>query len=54
MADSSQLSYRERDVDNTLSEHDRRITRLEKAGLLTIGYMLAKGSTFITDFAQFF
>ena len=46
-------SYREKDVDNTLEEHDTRISRLEKIALVGVGYGLAEGSTFITDIAQF-
>jgi len=43
------LSYRQRDVDDTLDEHDNRISRLEKAALIGAGYGLAEGSKFVTD-----
>jgi hypothetical protein len=42
------LSYREKDVDETLNDHDRRITRLEMAGLVALGWGLAE-STQLTD-----
>lgn len=48
------LSYRENDVDQTLDEHDRRISRLEKIALIGIGYGLAEGSAFITDITSLF
>lgn len=35
-------SYREQSVDEALDEHDRRITRLEKAGLVVLGYAIAE------------
>jgi hypothetical protein len=42
------LSYRERDVDESLDEHDRRISRLEKAGLIALGWGIAESSA-LTD-----
>lgn len=42
------LSYRERDVDDTLDNHDRRITRLEMAGLVALGWGIAESSQ-LTD-----
>lgn len=35
------LSYREQNVEDDLNEHDRRISRLEKAVLIMVGYVLA-------------
>jgi hypothetical protein len=35
------LTYREQAVDETLDEHDRRISRLEKALLIAVGYVFA-------------
>jgi hypothetical protein len=42
-------TYRQRDVDDTLDDHEGRITRLEKIALLSVGYGLAEGWTIITD-----
>lgn len=36
-------TYREQDVDDTLDDHEQRISRLEKAALVGIGYGLAEG-----------
>jgi hypothetical protein len=36
-----ELTYREQDVDETLDDHDRRISRLEKLALLAVGYVTA-------------
>lgn len=44
-------TYRQQDVDHTLSDHERRITRLEKVALLGVGYGLAEGSNIVTQFA---
>ena len=49
---SSRLSYREKDVDDRLDEHGRRISRLEKAILVGVGYGLAEGSNLVTDLVQ--
>lgn len=38
-----QPTYRQQDVDDTLDEHDRRLSRLEKAVLVGFGYGLAEG-----------
>ena len=46
-------SYRERDVDDTLDEHDTRISRLEKAFLVGAGYGLATGAEIVTQVTQF-
>jgi len=40
-ADEIPLTYREQAVEDTLDEHDRRISRLEKALLIAMGYVLA-------------
>jgi len=36
------LTYREQAVEDALDEHDRRISRLEKALLIAIGYVFAE------------
>jgi hypothetical protein len=36
-----QLTYREKAVEEELDDHDRRISRLEKALLIAVGYVLA-------------
>jgi len=46
-------TYRERDVDHTLDDHEQRINRLEKAVLVGFGYGLAEGSQLITEISQF-
>lgn len=46
-------SYRERDVDETLDEHDYRISRLEKVALMGIGYGIATGAEAVTQVTQF-
>lgn len=45
------LTYREQDVDERLDEHDRRISRLEKASLIVLGYGIAEGSSIIETLA---
>lgn len=35
------LTYRERNVDDELDDHESRISRLEKAFLIGVGYVLA-------------
>lgn len=55
MADAQQEyepSYRQRDVDNMLAEHEKRLTRLEKIALLGLGYGLASGAEIITNITQ--
>jgi len=47
------LSYRERDVHDTLSDHEQRISRLEKAALVGFGYGLASGAQIVQQFAPF-
>lgn len=39
-----ELSYREKDVDAKLEEHDRRISRLEKAGLVALGWGISESA----------
>lgn len=46
-ADVEQLNYRKRSVDETLQEHERRITRLEKVMLVAIGYVISDAGLFI-------
>lgn len=36
-------TYRQQDVDGTLENHETRISRLEKAGLIAVGYAAASG-----------
>lgn len=45
-------TYRQQDVDNTLDDHEIRISRLEKAVLIGIGYGLAEGSQLIVDMTR--
>lgn len=53
-SDSSyEPSYRQKSVDGTLDEHEKRITRLEKAGLIVLGYSIAEGSGIVETFAAF-
>lgn len=47
--EANSLSYRERDQDATLEEHEQRITRLETAGLIVGGYMLNDGANFVVE-----
>lgn len=48
-SDINRLSYREEDVDETLAEHERRITRLEKVSLVVMGYLIADGATIVNE-----
>ncbi|AGF91193.1 hypothetical protein HAPG_00007 [Halorubrum phage GNf2] len=47
-------TYRQQDVDETLNDHDTRISRLEKLALLVVGYGIAEGGNIVTELAQFF
>lgn len=47
---SDRLTYRKQDVDETLEEHDRRITRLEKAAYIGLGYVLATSPEIASKF----
>jgi hypothetical protein len=47
-------TYREQDVDETLDNHDTRLSRLEKVALLGIGYGLAEGNQLIQAVFGFF
>lgn len=49
----SQLSYRERDVDDTLDDHENRLNRLEKVMLVAFGYGIASGAETVTQIGQF-
>jgi hypothetical protein len=40
-SEQPQLTYREQAVEEELDDHDRRISRLEKALLIAVGYVLA-------------
>lgn len=48
----ARLSYREREVDNTLDDHEIRISRLEKVSLVVVGYALAEGGSLVNDIIQ--
>lgn len=43
-------SYRQEDVDTTLEDHERRITRLEKVALVAAGYLVADGADIVETF----
>lgn len=47
-------SYRQKSVDTTLDQHERRISRLEKVALITVGYGIAEGSQIVTDISGLF
>lgn len=47
-------TYRQKDVDTTLDEHDTRLSRLEKAALIALGYGIADGGEMLTEIAAFF
>lgn len=51
---SYEPTYREQDVDETLDNHDTRLSRLEKVALLGIGYGLAEGNQLIQAVFGFF
>jgi len=40
--DGYEPTYRERDVDETLDEHEQRLTRLEKLSFIILGYIAAE------------
>lgn len=50
MSDSSanELSYRERDQAETLDNHEKRITRLEKFAYVGMGAIAAQSDSLIT------
>lgn len=50
----NRLSYRERDVDETLDDHEARITTLERAKLLGIGYLLSEAPNIAGTVIGFF
>lgn len=50
-SDVNRLSYRKNDVDETLADHERRITRLEKVALVVTGYLVADGATIVNEIA---
>jgi len=52
-ADVEQLNYREQNVDETLTDHERRITRLEKVTLVAIGYVLSDANLLIDPLLTF-
>jgi len=45
--------YRKKNVDERLDDVERRITRLEKVALVTLGYGLATGADIITTLTTF-
>jgi len=47
------LTYRERDVDDELDDHERRISRLEKAGLVAVGYGVAEQNMIVETIFAF-
>jgi hypothetical protein len=51
---SYEPTYRQQNVDSTLSNHESRISRLEKMALIGIGYGLAEGSNLVTKLVGFF
>lgn len=46
-------TYRQRDVDDTLEDHDSRISRLEKGALVGLGYALATAPEVVGQVMQF-
>jgi len=46
-------TYRQSNVDDTLEDHDTRISRLEKAILVLIGYGIAEGGNIVTEIMQY-
>lgn len=59
MGDESEKSgydptYRQEDVDDILKDHDSRITRLERGGLVLIGYLLGFTAVNAGEIVQFF
>mgnify|MGYP000146682147 CR=1 FL=1 len=51
--ESEDLTYRERSVDDELSEHEDRISRLEKAFLVGVGYVFAEQGVVVETFLSF-
>jgi len=49
-----ELPYRERHVDETLDDHEQRITSLERGKLLAIGYILAEAPSIVASLSGFF
>ena len=51
--ESEDLTYRERSVDDELSEHEDRISRLEKAFLVGVGYVFAEQGVVVETLLSF-
>jgi hypothetical protein len=51
-AASYEPTYRQQEIDGTLDDHEARISRLEKAGLVAVGYGLASGADIVVDLSQ--
>jgi len=49
---SYEQSYRERDVDERLDDVEHRITRLEKAALIGLGYAIASGADIVVEMTK--
>lgn len=47
--DSYDPSFRQQSVDDQLTNHEIRISRLEKGGLIVLGYLAAEGSNIVMD-----
>jgi hypothetical protein len=47
MASPDETTFRQERVQQRLEDHDTRISRLEKAGLMVVGYGLAEGAQII-------
>lgn len=45
-------TYRQEDVDETLDNHDTRLSRLEKVALIAAGYGLADGWNIVGSLIQ--
>lgn len=51
-SESYEPTYRQRDVDDTLDNHDTRLSRLEKIALIGAGYGLADGWNIVESLVQ--
>lgn len=45
-------TFRQQNVDETIKDHERRITRLEKVALIGAGYLIADGAEIATVFTS--
>lgn len=46
-------TYRERDVDKTLDDHERRLSRLEIGAIFAAGYVVADAPDVVAALLQF-